>query len=59
MDEDRGFRIIEPEKDENMNITEEITENEESHKIPEDIYIYRSSEQVKKPKKKQDRKSVV
>ena len=59
MDEDRGFRIIEPEKDENMNITEEITENEESHKIPEDIYIYRSSEQVKKPKKKQFRGSLL
>ncbi|WP_353094787.1 trypsin-like peptidase domain-containing protein [Tissierella praeacuta] len=49
MDENKDFRMEEPERN----------EEEEKYKIPEDIYMYRSSEEKKEPKKKSFRGSVV
>lgn len=59
MDENNKFEFENYNKDEKVNITEEIIEDKESYKLPEDIYIYRSSEQVKNPEKKAFRGSLV
>jgi len=58
MDENKDFEIEEVEQKENISIEEEIVENNERYKIPEDIYMFRSSEQVKKLKKRSFRGSM-
>lgn len=59
MDENRDFRVEEPKINENVERTEEVIENEKNYKIPEDIYLYRSYEEKKEPKKKSFRGSVI
>lgn len=54
MDENKDVNMEEFKKEE---IEEEV--GEEKHTLPEDIYIYRSSEQVKKPKKKSFKGSLI
>lgn len=65
MDENKDVNMEEFKKEEIEEIEEidkeEIEEEvgEEKHTLPEDIYIYRSSEQVKKPKKKSFKGSLI
>ena len=54
MDENKDLNMEEFEKEE---IEEEVAE--EKHTLPEDIYIYRSSEEIKKPKKRSFKGSLV
>lgn len=54
MDENKDVNMEEFKKEE---IEEEVAE--EKYTLPEDIYIYRSSEQVKKPKKKSFKGSLI
>ncbi len=65
MDENRDFETEDNKFNENMDreeIIEEVEspeENEKTYKIPEDIYLYRSSEEKEKPKKKSFRGSAI
>lgn len=62
MDENKDLNMEEFEKEEIEEIDKEEIEEEvgeEKHTLPEDIYIYRSSEQVKKPKKKSFKGSLI
>ncbi|MDR7855091.1 trypsin-like peptidase domain-containing protein [Tissierella sp.] len=54
-----GFKLEEDIIESEDIIEPEYTKEEEYSKIPEDIYIYRSSEEVKRPKKKSFRGSAV
>lgn len=63
MDENRDFEMEEPEINKNLETSEEITEEDiedrESYKIPEDIYLYKSSDDKKEAKRKSFRGSLV
>lgn len=63
MDENRDFEMKDSEINKSLEISEEITEEDiegrENYKIPEDTYLYKSSEEKKEPKKKSFRGSLV